>query len=176
MPLKFKLRKGRYSDKKYCFNILRDGNADIHNLLKEKISLEDLSELIYLFFEEFSNQVLENKLGIEIPNNIGYIRVLGLKKPAYKLGQSPSKLGKAVINPNYNTEGYVFRTYYIYTNTDNIVKSRVGLFENAYLYSFKTSKPFREKLTKHIRSGKWKNFPLLNNYSDLLPKSPKKWK
>ena len=173
MPLKFKLNRGRFSDKKYCFNILRDGNADIYNLLKEKISLEELSELIYLFFEEFSNQVLENKLGVEIPNNIGYIRVLGLKKTAYKLGKSPSTLNRAVVNPNYNTEGYVFKTFYIYTNTDNLIKERIGLYENAFLYSFKTSKPFRAKLTKHIREGKWKNFPLLNNYSEMLPKNQK---
>ena len=172
--LKFKLRAGRLVDKEWCFNILRDGNANVYNLLKNKISLEEMSELIYFFFEEMSNVIVDEKLGVEIPQSIGYIQVTGIKQTAYKVGGSSSKLKKAIVQPNYHTDGYVFRSWYKFTNNDNLIKSKVGLFDNAWMYRFKAGKPFKKKLATKIKAGHWKHYARVDNFIEFYPKNEKK--
>jgi len=171
--LKFKLHAGRLVPEKWCFNILRDGNAGVYNLLKEKISLDDLSKLIYLFFDAMSTSVVDEKLGIELPQSIGYIQITGIKQTAYKLGGSSSKLGRAVVNPNYHTDGYVFKTWYKFTNNDNVVKNKIGLYENAWMYRFKASAVLKKKMVKKIKAGQWKHYPRVETKAEFFPKSTK---
>jgi hypothetical protein len=93
---KFKLRQGRIKEKEYCFNVMRDGEAP-YEKIKEKVTLDELSQIAYTFFEEMSKCVVDEKFGVELPLSLGYIQVSGIKETAYKLGNSPSKLGKAVV-------------------------------------------------------------------------------
>jgi len=166
-PIKWKLRVGRLREKEYCFHVLRDGNAGVYDLLKEKISLDDLSELIYLFFDEMRLAVVEEGLGVELPLNLGYIQVSGVKETAYKVGKSPVTLNKAIVNPNYHTDGYVFKSWYRYNNTDNIIKKRVGVYQNASMYQFKACKNLKKMITDKIRAGKWKHWGRVSGSREL---------
>lgn len=167
---KFKLRRGRLKEKEFCYNVLRDGIAPYENI-KDKVTLDELSEIVYLFFEEMNKCVVEEKFGVELPVTLGYIQISGIKETAYKIGASPSKLGKAVVNPNYHTDGYVFRAWYRFTNTDNLIKSRVGVYPNASLYKFKSCKSLKVNMTKKIKDNEWKHWGRVEGSRQLFAKS-----
>jgi len=120
-----------------------------------------------------STSVVDEKLGIELPQSIGYIQITGIKQTAYKLGGSSSKLGRAVVNPNYHTDGYVFKTWYKFTNNDNVVKNKIGLYENAWMYRFKASAVLKKKMVKKIKAGQWKHYPRVETKAEFFPKSTK---
>lgn len=167
--IRFKQRVGRKKEKVFAFDIMRDGDATgVYEALKEKVSLEELSELIYSFFDEVGNVVVEERLGVELPCGIGYIQVSGIKERAYKLGDASKKLKKAVVQPNYHTEGYVFVSWYKFTNNDSTIKRKVGLFENAKLYRLKAAVPLQRKIKEKIKSGKWNVWAKFDKRSEMF--------
>lgn len=169
-PIRWKLKVGRLREKEYCFHVLRDGSAGVYDLLKDKISLEELSGLIYLFFEEMRDAIVNEGLGVELPLNMGYLQVTGIKEIAFKIGKAPVSLNKAVVNPNYHTEGYVFKSWYKYNNSDNAVKKNVGIYYNAHMYQFKACKHLKKQITDKIKNGSWKHWSRIQGKRNLYSK------
>jgi hypothetical protein len=170
--IKFKMRKGRKRVNRFCYDVFRNGSAaGVYNKLKEKVSLEEISELIYLFLEETRETIITERLGVELPCGIGYIQVSGVKEKAYKVGAAPKKVRKAVVNPNYHTEGYVFKSWYRFTNNDSIIKRKVGLFEHAHMYRFAASKSVKRMIKEHIQEGKWTNWGRFENRAAMFGQS-----
>jgi len=168
---KFKLRTGRLKAKGFTFNIIRDGDAGVFELLKDKVSLDELSELIYLFFAEVRETILNEKFGFEMPLHIGSLQISGVKEQAYKLGNAPRKLNKAVINPNYHTNGYVYRLLFKYNNNLNSKRELVAEFPNAWLYSFTATDTMRDIMCKKIKAGQWQHWPRYDHRTERLAKT-----
>jgi hypothetical protein len=167
----WKLRDGRIKDKELCWNVLRDGENGVYDLLNSNISFEEVSEFLYLYFEEIRNVIVEESLGFLVPENIGYFQVTGIKEVAYKLGKIPSKLGKAVVLNNYETDGYVYISWYKFTNNDSIIKKRVGVFQTANLYRWRSSTKLKRLIHKTIVEGNFKHWGKVDNRTELYSKS-----
>lgn len=172
--IKVKLKCGRYREKNICFNVLRDGHINIHDSLKDKVTVEELSLIIYAFFEEVLESIINEGIGFEIPLSIGYIQISGTKETAYKLGDIPSKLNRSIIQPNYHTDGYVFKSWYRFTNNDSILKSKIGTVKNCFMYRFKSTTGFRRKMTAKIKSGEFRHWGMFNFKWEVYVKNPKK--
>ena len=169
----FKLRDGRIKDKKLCFNVLRDGDDTICKLIPS-LTHTEISEFLYLYFEEVRKVIIEEELGFEMPETIGYILVSGIHETAYKLGEASRKLNKAVVQPNYHTDGYVYKGWYKYTNNDNIVKKRIGVYPNAFMYKFKSNARLKKDITNTIKAGNFKHWGRFKNRYVLMAGTEKK--
>jgi hypothetical protein len=131
-----------------------------HPKYKGQVDLKSFRKVITKYNENLKNAVIDNRDGIELPQNLGYLVVTKCERP--KKGTNINyaatiKSGKYVNHRNWDSDNYLAKICY----SNYSLKYR---FSDRELWAFTPDKKFRQNVSKA--------FPeLYNKYIHLTSKT-----
>jgi hypothetical protein len=133
-------------------------NMELYNRFLEKYpeykdrDYEEFKEIISTFNEALWNTALENRDGVELPENLGnvFIGTCWKKKGKNVDFHKSAQYGKLVTNHNHETDGRLAKIFY--TNYNNKYR-----FVNRVMWMFKGGRDFKRAIGKHYPEN-WKMY------------------
>lgn len=122
---------------------------------KHKVTETECRDVINNFTFYMKNKILENRDGIELPENLGYIMITAFKSKKKLLNKKESeKHGIKIYETNLSTDG--FKAKILYSNDKMKFK-----LANRDVWSFRGTSILRKEVS-HIFKENWKSFIQLN--------------
>lgn len=152
------LNAPRYRPKK-----LNLTNAEIYKKFIEEnphietICLDKFKEVVKIFNEKIWNSVIENRDGVELPEQLGYIFIGSCpkKKNDNTNYYKSNEVGVKIQNQNWGSDQYIAKIFY--TNYETKYK-----FKNHELWGFAGIRDFKRSLCKTYRE-EWKKYVMVDD-------------
>lgn len=123
--------------------------------IKKSLSEEILRRVGYQIMEE----VVSSNVGFSLPENIGTIRVVGIKGfPVNK--KLTHELQKKIVRKNLNTNGIVYRSWFKFNFSAKFL----------YLRDFKSSFGLRQAIVLSIKNRNFLHFSVYDSVRDSVKK------
>jgi len=148
---RYRLKKKNIIDDEYYKNFQKKypDNKDI--------SLSQLKKIVKAANTEFWKLVIENRDGIELPENLGHIFIgscYNIQKENIDYGKS-IKYNTKVTHKNYDTDGHVSKIFYTNYSPKYKIKYRK-------IWSFAAGRYFK-RAVKDAFKDNWKKYMLVDN-------------
>lgn len=127
----------------------------------KNIPYEVYKEIIYKFNGKIWDQVIENRDGVELPEQLGYVFIGTCPR---KISDNPDyfkskEYGVKVQNQNWESDQYVAKIFY--TNFE--VKYR---FRFHHMWGFSAVRDFRRSVSDAYPKN-WKKYPVIDNFQKI---------
>tara|TARA_R110000868_G_C10756124_1_gene753594 strand:- start:195 stop:782 length:588 start_codon:yes stop_codon:yes gene_type:complete len=120
------------------------------------VDLALTKRIIKAFNEKLWRETIENRDGIELPENLGYLFIGACQQPTKEnidYGKS-IKYGVKVTHKNWDTDGYISKIFYSNYQSRYKLRDRV-------LWGFTANRYFKRAVTKEFRDN-WKKFIVID--------------
>lgn len=117
-----------------------------------ELKQSDIKNIVKVFNGKLWQSVIENRDGIELPENLGNVFIGACQKAAKEnidYGKS-IKYGVRVTHKNWDTDGYISKIFY------SNYQSRYRLRDRS-LWGFVANRYFKRAVTKEFKAN-WKNY------------------
>lgn len=146
------MKKGNKGSAYYTTCVLRNNSA--YNIFCEKygkiINQKDYETIVYKIQKEYAKNIVSSKDGVELPNGIGDVKVVGIVPKVPAMDYKNSKLyKKPIFLTNSHTLGVKYRFIWIYKYSNKKFK-KIVRFKNQELYIFKSNKYLKKLLKDSI--------------------------
>lgn len=126
------------------------------------LTFQEFEEIIYVFNKVLWEEVIDNAQGVELPENLGEIYIVSVKRKRERLDMKKSiTIGKPVYYRNLHTDGNVCNI--IYTN-----KRHKYNFAHRDVLRFEAHRDFKRTASKRY-SEEWMKYRMFNDRNDTSP-------
>jgi hypothetical protein len=123
--------------------------------IKRSLSEEILRRVGYEIMEE----IVSSNVGFSLPENIGTIRIVGIK--GFPVDQKLThEFHKKIVRKNLNTNGIVYRSWFKFNFSAKFL----------YLRDFKSSFGLRQAISLSIKNRSFLHFSVYNSVRDSVKK------
>lgn len=146
------MKRGNKASDLYSTCCLRDGRAYNYFCEKNKIDLEQsqYDDILLLFQQKLIQKIVSNRDGIELPNGLGDIKIIGLVPKIPPIDHKNTlKYNKPIFLTNAHTMGIKYRLIWVYKYANRSLR-KLARFKNMELYIFKTSKYIKRAMYNSI--------------------------
>lgn len=126
------------------------------------ITLKEFSSIVRAFNEAVIEEVINNRDGVILPENIGKLSIMTFSRPKKKIidfGKS-NETGKIHYHRNWETDNRLCKIVYNYKVNNNANK-------NSMLFGFVPCREFKKKVSETINKN-WQKYLYLDNNIDII--------
>lgn len=120
--------------------------------LRKKYSDKELKSFIKTFNEKLAQTAIDNRDGVYLPEQLGWIYLATIKRPKRTVNNKVSnEHGYDIAFPNHHSDGKLLKIAY---------SNRSSNFENKDLWMFAASHDFKDKASKAFAQNYMRYYPL----------------
>jgi len=114
----------------------------------KKVTQKEFHQVMRVFHEELIDDIVDNRDGVILPNNLGFLQILSFKyKNVKRVDYAKSiKYGKRFYFKNWDTDGYLGKVIY-----KSFFKNRGIKFYNFWI--FELVRPAKNKISAAFREN-----------------------